>query len=456
MTLNKMAIGLTIARAFQMTLLFLSIKLITLYLNEEQLGYYYSIGAFVSFFNLVFLSAPATYLTRHLYALNNNKKLLNSFFYLGVWILLISFFSAFFLYFLNIYELFTIENIKIYIVLCLIFSTFYRNVLNGFNTLLKPKLFIIFSSISVILGIVISFVLVFYFKTALSWLTGTLIAEFIVFILAMKYFFVGKQEFERINTDKLKEVFTFSYPLAFSSLFLWIQTQAFKIITEFRYSAEALSSIALGISISSGIFAGIEVVLGQIYNPKFYIDINSNKLGRETAWKKLQEATLPLYILTFFFIITFTEDIINLLVSGNFNNLRLFIQIGAAINFIRILVNNLQLITISERTTLKLIIPSIISCFVLLCLLFFIDFNSRLYLIPASILLSFFLSLFFLYRSLAKIFVIRINLLTVLIPSVPLFLFLIINALFSIMNFWIFSFFSIYYTFIFIRTINYK
>jgi len=457
MIINKSSIGLSVARVFQMVILFLSYKLLTFYLNEEQIGYYYAIGSYISFFNLVFLNGPSMYLTRDLFRLHKERKLLSSYIYFAIWTTLIALFSTLLIYFLKFFNLFLIENITLYVFLSVIFSTLYRNIVNGFNTLLKPKLFITFSSLSILLGLLTSIALVFYFETALSWLSGVLIVESVIVAIAFKYFFVGDQDLLEISVNKIKEIFKYCYPLAFTSLFLWIQTQSYKIITEYRYSAEALSSLALGISISSGVFAGVQAILEQIHTPQFYIDINSqSKLKREKAWNKLQDLTLPLYLLTFLFIITFANYIGKIFLSRSFENIVLYIQLGAVINLVRLLINNLQFITVSEKTTNKLIIPSLISCLVLLSLLFFIDFNLKLYLIPVSIISSFILSLIFLYVSLNRNFSVIINLKTMIMPSIPLLLFLMIDTLFTISNFWMFSIFSSYYALMFIKLINKK
>jgi O-antigen/teichoic acid export membrane protein len=456
MKINNTAIGLSVARVFQMIILFLSIKLMTFYLSQEQIGYYYVIGSIISFFNLVFLNSPSMYLTRDLYRLNNEKKLLSSFLYYGLWIIIVALFGVLILSILNNFDIFKIDQIIYYVFLCLIFSTFYRNIVNGFNTLLKPNTFIIFSSLNVIFGLLFSILFVFYFKTAISWLSGTLLIEFTIALFALKYFFIEKQYFFKISFLKIKEVFYYCYPLTLASLFMWIQTQSFKIITEVKYSAEALSSLALGISISSGIYAGIQAILEQIFTPQFYINIKAEKIEREKEWQRLQELTLPLYVLTFFFIVAFAKYIGEIFLSQNFDKIVLYIQLGACINFVRILINNLQFITVSEKITKKMIIPSLISSSVLLILLFFIDFSTKLYLIPVSIILSFFLSLIFLYYSLAKRFNIKIPIVSIFWPSIPIVFFLFANGVFALSNFLVFSIFCIYYAGMFILFINKK
>ena len=90
---------------------------------------------------------------------------------------------------------------------------------------------------------------------------------------------------------------------------MWGQSMSYRFIVDFKYSAESLGFIAVGLGISSGIFVSLEAIAMQYYNPIFLKDIlDANKdqrIMRGIRW----QVSLSLFILSLWCLCLYGRDI---------------------------------------------------------------------------------------------------------------------------------------------------
>ena len=163
----------------------------------------------------------------------------------------------------------------------------------------------------------------------------------------------------------------FVWPLALSNIGLWTLTQGYRPLGAWLSGLEALAFVGLGLGIASSIANAFELLVQQIFLPKFFRETHSDSLAtREQNWLRLWHSVLPLYIAVACFTIGFSKVLLGLLSSSTYENAWRFVAIGAAAEIFRMLSGTLNLISISELKTKHSIAPYLAggSTFVVLAL----------------------------------------------------------------------------------------
>tara|TARA_B100000902_G_C27264917_1_gene892956 strand:- start:278 stop:1687 length:1410 start_codon:yes stop_codon:yes gene_type:complete len=430
--LNKDLITIIGGRLFQVLIILLSIRILTTLLSPEEVGNYYLATTILAFFNLVLLNPTGTYFSRNLLQFKKSKNLLNALLVFLLWMIIVVVLT-----FPLITLLFNLTNFStkfnfwafvFFIISAVMISTTHRNILASINTLGYRKSFVIFLNTTLIIGLISSITLVYFYNSnSLSWLFGVIVGEALMIFSIFKIFVKGNNiDIKKIKSifskKRLTEILKFTLPIGITTFLMWGQSMSYRFIVDFKYSAESLGFIAVGLGISSGIFVSLETIAMQYYNPIFLKDIlDANKDQRTNAWNKMASIFIPVYTLAMVFVFCMAETLTSLLVDSKFHDSFIFAMVGATIEFFRVLTNLLNNVSQSERKTSNTIMPYFIGFFIVLCFLQAFDFSKNLLMISVILSIAYFSSCIVMYVQMKKLLniSIKVNFLKILILSLP-------------------------------------
>ena len=439
--MNRDLVVIIVGRVLQIVISLVSVRLLTTFLTPEEVGSYYLIAAFLAFFNLVLLNPPSMYFGRHLLQWERSKNLLNALSVFGFWILVVAFISipvSIYTYeILGYKDKFELNVFLVYIFSALIISTVHRNVLYGCNTLGFRKEFVKYLIATLFIGLGLSVAIVSYFYPhALGWIFGVVLSELIMLAFVFR-FFIQKNglDLRKIRNTLTKEkiifIFSFSLPIGVTTFLLWGQSIAYRFIIDYKYSAEVLGYVGVGLGVSTAIFSALESISMQYFNPIFLKDIlDANEEQRAQAWNNIAKLIVPVYILTFFFTVTMSDFLISILVAKKFHASYIYTMFGAGIEFFRVMTNLLYNVSQSEHKTAYTIKPYLIGFILSLGILIAFNFKESYFMIPLVLAFGQMFIFCFMYLNMKKLLDIKYDLsaLKALPLAAPFFLVLVINS----------------------------
>jgi len=438
--LNRDLSIVILGRVLQVLIALVAIRVLTTFLSPEEVGNYYIILALLAFFNLVLLNPPSMYFGRHLLQWQRSKNLLNALFVFVLWIIIVAIVaipvSMSIYYWLGYEARFDLDLFLIYIFIAIIISTIHRNVMYGANTLGYRKEFVIYLISTLFIGLICSVSIVyFYYNFALGWLMGVVLSETLMLFLIFK-FFIQKNRLNikkikiTLNKDKIKKILVFSLPIGLTTFLMWGQNTAYRLLVDYQYSAEVLGYIGVGLGIATAIFASIESISMQYFNPIFLKDIlDANKEQRTNAWNKIAKQIVPIYILAVFFTIAMSEVLINILVDKKFHDAYVYIMLGVGIEFFRVMTNLLNNVSQSEYKTTETIKPYAVGFIVSLGMLSISDFGTNYFMIPLVLSIAYLLVFIYMYINMRRLLKIKykFSMYKTIFMSLPFFLVYLIN-----------------------------
>lgn len=432
---------LAIGKIIQVAISILSIRILTEFLNPDEVGNYYLIITLLTLFNFVLLNPIGQYYGRQLIQWKLTRDISNAT-NLLLFLRLIAI-SLSLLILLIIYLAFgyfkskNLEGFFLFFFISLIAST-HGVLLNAINTLGYRIRFTIYNVMTLLCSLLISLVFIFFLdKSAMNWLYGIAVSQ-ILFSIGL-YNFITKHDsfsFEKVKSvfqkKFIKKVAIFIFPITITLLFQWGQNQAYRFIIELKYSLEILGYIGVGLGISSAIFSAVESIATQFYNPIYLKQItHANKKDREKAWNELASYMIPIYILLTVFIISLAPFITNILVAEKFYEAYIYCVYGAIIEFFRVITNLIYLVSQTEVKTKNTIVPYALGFLFTIGTLYFFDMTEKLWLISLCLSIAYFITFISLYFNMKKLLKIKISIygnIKAIILSLPFFYtFYIIN-----------------------------
>jgi O-antigen/teichoic acid export membrane protein len=437
--LNKDLMLIVVGRILQILITLISIRVLTSILTVEEVGNYYVLLSIVAFFNLVFMNPVETYMNRHLIPWQESKNLLNSLFVFLLWVVLISLISlpisSFIYWKFNYVDKFSLIIFSSFIFISIIVSSLYRKIIFGLNTLGYKVVFMTSLILTLIIRLILAILITkYYYNFALGWLFGYISAEFfMLYYLFNKFREDNNLNIKSINLKltkaRVQKILSFSLPVGITTFLLWGQNTSYQLIIDYKYSAEILGMIVIGLAVPSTVFNTLQSIAMQHFNPIFFKNINNaTKDERAKAWNDIAKQVVPVYVVAIFFTISLSEILISLLVDRKFHDSYIYSMIGVGIEFFKVMTNLLLNISQSEHKTNYTIKPYLVGfsfSFIILMLIDFQDFN---FMIPVTLVVSYFIIYIYMYINMKKLLEIKydINLIKILLLSIPfLFLFFI-------------------------------
>ena len=199
----------------------------------------------------------------------------------------------------------------------------------------------------------------YFSPTALSWLTGLVIGNGFVVILAT-FGFRAKYLVEtskRLPLD-FNEIRKFCFPIAIATIFMWFLNSGYRMIVEKMYGLEFLAFLGVGLAVSSQVFAIAESLLTQYFIPELYKNSeNSTKEKRTDLVNSYFYTVIPLYVSLALFLTFSVKYLFPFVIGEQYYDAYIFAIYGAWIELGRVLVNTFAVVSQVEKKTVKFILP---------------------------------------------------------------------------------------------------
>lgn len=401
--MNRDLVILIFGRSLQAIILLISLKVSTMMLSPVDMGYLLLLLSLAGFFGLFLINPIGQYVNRMTHPWYEEKKINSRIVYFVFYLLLISFLSIILLYYLvrlNIISLpseFYLGHTVLILALYVFFYSFSQTIISIFNMLEYRFTFIVLTNLSLLLALFSSIVLVLLYpqKSTISWFSGQLAGYLIISFLAIYYFnkkiekgFDYREIIALFNWPSIKKILIFAIPISVGVVFLWIQTQSYRIIVEKWLGAEYLGFLGVGLAISVAITSSFESLVIQFLYPKLFKDMK-NKDIFQRRFNDIVNLAIALYVLLAVFITAMSVFLTAVLVDTKFGESFVFVIIGAWIEFFRVLTNMFSTISFYKFKTSKIILPFFIGATVFLfSLTFSVQSEEFYYLVPLSLLLG--------------------------------------------------------------------
>jgi hypothetical protein len=166
-----------------------------------------------------------------------------------------------------------------------------------------------------------------------------------------------------LSAAKLKELsaplWSFAAPIAFANFAVWGLMQGYRPLVENFAGLGALSIIGLGLGLASSITASFEALVHQVFLPVFYKRSHSIDIkARERNWNHLWQACVPSYFGLLVLLMGLSHHFVDVLTNGSYPQAGLYLAIGVAAEFLRMIGNLVVLYAQSERNPLAFHITS--------------------------------------------------------------------------------------------------
>lgn len=368
--MNSSFLLLIFGRFFQALLSILTIKMMTHYLSVEEIGHQYIINAFILWFSFVLINPVGMFVNRHVHEWQKNSSLLLNFKKLNLYFFIISILSLLIVTALYIttsfFSSFSLFKIIFYFSFYVFFSTWFQTLTSMFNLFNQQKKFIILNNLSLFLGLCLAICgVLFYENSALIWLVGLLLGQIVSLFLGFYWFYKSQffsfVQFEnsiQINNNSCpspffsKQTFNYCYPVAITTLFMWFNSQGYRVLVEKTIGIEQLASLGLGLGLAASLSSILESVVSQYLYPVYYKEIaHSDLFNRSKAWLDLWEKASSIYLCTIFLFLPLSIIAVDFLLSKKFDGIYFVIFLGLGLELFRLLTNLTYLVAHAEKKT---------------------------------------------------------------------------------------------------------
>lgn len=384
LNLNNDVISLGIGNLLRIILVILYSRLMTYYLSFQELSSYYIVFSIYTFFSFIIIGSIGTYINRKTIDWIKKNSLRSAFNQIFLKFLIpLSLLSVLFVF---VYTFFSYNSISYSITICLlvflliIIKTSNETVYPIFNIINKNTKYVYFLILFNFLNLLFSVLFVNIFGYNFQfWMLGLILSNLFVLILSWNTLFPVSREQSIIKLN-YKELYNFSSSILIGHTLIWFLTDGFRFVAENKFDPNSLGILLLGLMVSTQIFSIIENFLNQLLYPKYLKNISTNNFRtREKAFNSYLNTIFPIIFLSAIFISLSSKEVLTILVDkSKINPSIVFIfQIAVWIEFLRIIINTLKHITMSEFKTQKLIIPYLIGCIVFIIGIFLYDFTIK-------------------------------------------------------------------------------
>ena len=366
---NSFLIILT-GRILQVIISFLSIKIITNYLSPTNVAYYFLILSIYNYFGLALIGPVGQYLNRMIHVWKEKRVLLNSLYNHTFFVALISIIAIpLSLFYSNQAGLFPNVNLVILsmvIGIGIFFNTLVTTYVPTLNLLGNRVSFVVLNITWLFFSLLFSVGLVQWRgDSVINWFSGQAIAQGFVAILSFLYLkrIIKESPYSFKNLfpydfRKIENIFSFAFPLAISSVLLWLTTDAYRFVLERTHGIKFIALFSVGFTISQKFSYATESIAQQLFFPSFYKSISSpDKDLQKKAWQTMFYCSLPLYFAAAIFTSLFCNILVKIFTSPEYYSAGLFVIYGSIFNLFRKLTALFGMAAHTEMKTRLLIVP---------------------------------------------------------------------------------------------------
>lgn len=221
---------------------------------------------------------------------------------------------------------------------------------------------------SSIIGLLLSSVLAYEYRTAMSWMIGQAVGLAIGAIGAR--LMLGNYHAKYSKNSKYLEnmpslmdrniVLTYYLPLATATGLMWMQNTGYRFWVGSAWGVAELGMLAIGLSISAQIWSIIETLSMQFLNPYLFRHITSEKSNKQKKQilSDMVNVLWPIYAILAAFNITFASALLKVLTNEKYHEAVIFVLLGVLIEFFRCTSNLWSYAAQIEKRPAQYIIPN--------------------------------------------------------------------------------------------------
>lgn len=395
--MNSKIVLLFFGRVTQVVIAVLTIRLLTEFLPQQEIGSQYLINSILMWFSLVLINPVGMFMNRHIHEWKESGQL---YFYLkqvNLYFLAVAFLSLPIIYVIKTY--FNVGNylpsldLLLFVLFYVYFATWFTFLISYFNLFDLQKLFVVLNVSSQLIGLLAAFLAVKIFSaTAINWMAGMLSGQIVALIIAF-FLFLKKFPLKQFNQvpkkDSLfsKYTFLFCFPVAIATLFMWFMSQGYRLMIERNLGVEVLASVGIGLGLAMSLSAVVESITTQYLYPRYYAGLANSTLDqRREAWRSLNANSMIVYIPFCFLTLSVSFLMVRVLVAKHFYHVVPYVMFGAVIELLRQLSNIAYIVAHAEKKTKFTILPYLTGACALAAIFTLLHSKSRL--IVPNILLS--------------------------------------------------------------------
>ena len=177
----------------------------------------------------------------------------------------------------------------------------------------------------------------------------------------MAYVIYQRSVFKKVaSTQSLdyRKYISFSSYILVGSIFTWGYLMGYRYIAESQIGYKSLGIYLACVMIATGIITAYEQVVSGVYLAKFYRDVDANSNAWNIYARKMITTSVPVCA----FVITSCEIISKNVLSDQYSDHFIFIQICAISEMFRVIISTLGYKYHGDKRTQITVIPSFILC----------------------------------------------------------------------------------------------
>lgn len=234
---------------------------------------------------------------------------------------------------------------------------------------------VLWSTISVVAGLVSSILFVMWLQSATAWFVGQaigmVIGAFGARIVLQRHELQQKCDQTNLQLISRNTVVTYCLPLALATGLMWMQLSGYRFLIENYWGFAQLGFLVVGLQLAGQVFSLAESLAMQFLYPLFYrrVTDHEKKIKVEQAFSDLLNTLVPVYIVIAGFLVLSAQYLMQLLVAPHFKDCTVFIVLGTGIEFCRVLGNLVGNAAHVKRNTQSLALPYAVGALVILVLI---------------------------------------------------------------------------------------
>lgn len=236
---------------------------------------------------------------------------------------------------------------------------------------------VVWSIITVAIGLTSSIFLVAWLSSAAAWFAGQAIGM-VIGALGARYV-LGRNAVRSLHSlsklpllDK-RTILTYCFPLAVATGFMWMQLSGYRFLIEHYWGLAQLGFMAIGLQLAGQIWALAESLAMQFLYPLFYRRVSAHEKQAEVelALSDLLNTLVPVYLVLTGLLVLSAPYLLKVLVASQFQGALTFVMLGAGIELCRVLGNLLSNAAHVRRKTKSLTLPYAVGSMTALFLIYF-------------------------------------------------------------------------------------
>ncbi len=242
---------------------------------------------------------------------------------------------------------------------------------------------VLWSILTVMIGLACSVSFVIWLPSATSWFSGQIIGMGIG-ALGAKYVLHKHAVHTKLSKGRLslidrRTVLSYCLPLALATGLMWLQLSGYRFLVESYWGLTQLGFMVIGLQLAGQISALAESLAMQFFYPMFFRRVRAHEQMDEVklALSDLLKTLVPVYFVLTGLIIVSASYLLKLLVAAQFQDAIFFVMLGAGVELCRVIGNLLSNAAHIRRKTNSLALPYAAGAITTLLLIALIGFRQQ-------------------------------------------------------------------------------